>query len=107
MLDLKGGPVAGARVVALASGLQPAGLAYTDADGAFEIDGLPPGRLPVATRVVPEPRRASAIGDLRRDLEAGRRAYVVYPLVEASEALDLRSATAGFEALPACDTAPH
>ncbi len=63
------------------------------------IDELPPGRVPVATRVVGEAGRAGMYAELRRDLERGRRAYVVHPLVEDSESLDLRSAAAGFRAL--------
>lgn len=43
VLDMKGAPVVGARVTALANGLQQAGLAYTDAGGNFKIAGLRPG----------------------------------------------------------------
>lgn len=71
---------------------------YGDLDVSV-IDELPPGRVPIRTRVIGEDGRERAIADLRADLDAGRRAYVVYPLVEDSEALDLRSATRGYEAL--------
>lgn len=57
------------------------------------IRGLPPGRVPVLTTVRPEARRPEIYEFVRRQLEAGRQAYVVYPLVEASEKLDLRAAT--------------
>jgi ATP-dependent DNA helicase RecG len=57
------------------------------------IRGLPPGRVPVKTTVRPEARRPEIYDFARRELEAGRQAYVVYPLVEASEKIDLRAAT--------------
>ncbi len=54
---------------------------------------LPPGRKPVATRRL-EPRQLNrAYEFIRKEVAAGRQAYVVCPLVEQSEALDLRSAT--------------
>jgi ATP-dependent DNA helicase RecG len=71
---------------------------YGDLDVSV-IDEMPPGRVPVATRVAGEDGRERVFADLRRDLAANRRAYVVYPLVQDSEALDLRSATTGFETL--------
>ena len=58
------------------------------------IRGVPPGRLPVETRVYPDARRDDVHGFLRRQVEAGRQACVVYPLVEASEKIDLKAATA-------------
>jgi ATP-dependent DNA helicase RecG len=57
------------------------------------VRGLPPGRVPVKTTVRPEARRQEIYDFARRELEAGRQAYVVYPLVEASEKIDLRAAT--------------
>ncbi|RPJ59815.1 MAG: ATP-dependent DNA helicase RecG, partial [Acidobacteria bacterium] len=57
------------------------------------IRGLPPGRVPVKTTVRPEARRAGIYEFVRRELEAGRQGYVVYPLVEASEKIDLRAAS--------------
>jgi ATP-dependent DNA helicase RecG len=57
------------------------------------IRGLPPGRIPVKTTVRPEARRPEIYEFVRRELDAGRQAYVVYPLVEASEKVDLRAAT--------------
>ncbi len=58
------------------------------------IDELPPGRKPVETRVVdPAGGRAEAYEEVRRELEEGRQAYVICPLVEESEALeDVRAA---------------
>ena len=57
------------------------------------IDELPPGRKPVETRVVDPAERAGAYEEVRRELEDGRQAYVICPLVEESEALeDVRAA---------------
>jgi len=50
------------------------------------VDELPPGRLPVTTRIVPEEKRADMYGFLRKELKAGKRAYIVCPLIEESEA---------------------
>jgi ATP-dependent DNA helicase RecG len=57
------------------------------------IDELPPGRKPVETRLVSLTQRHQAYNEVRRELGAGRQAYVVCPLVEESEALeDVRAA---------------
>jgi ATP-dependent DNA helicase RecG len=65
------------------------------------IDELPPGRMPVCTRVLAEPSRAQAYSFISRELRQGRQAYIVYPLVEESEKSDLLAATAGAEYLQA------
>ena len=54
---------------------------------------LPPGRQPVATRLAPEAGRREVYEFVRRQLQAGRQAYVVYPLAEDSEKVDLKAAT--------------
>src|SRR5919107_460385 len=57
------------------------------------IDELPPGRKPVETRVVDPAERMAAYEEVRREVEEGRQAYVICPLVEESEALeDVRAA---------------
>ena len=56
------------------------------------LDEMPPGRKPVVTGVRGPESREAAFGWLEEMLEAGRQAYVVYPLVEESEAVDARSA---------------
>jgi ATP-dependent DNA helicase RecG len=53
----------------------------------------PPGRHPIRTVMLPESRRGEVYGFVRDQLERGRQAYVVYPLVEESEKVDLRAAT--------------
>jgi ATP-dependent DNA helicase RecG len=66
---------------------------YGDLDLSV-IDELPPGRTPVTTVVRRETDRAKAYRGLRREIAAGRQAYVVVPLVEETAALDLKAATA-------------
>ena len=71
--------------------------------GALDVTALrelPRGRRPIRTRVVSgEAARAEAYDTIREQLEAGRQAFVVCPLVEESEALAARAATAEFERL--------
>ena len=66
--------------------------AYGDLDTS-EIRERLPGRQPVRTMVLSESRRARAYDLIRAELRAGRQAFVVYPLVEESEKLDLKAAT--------------
>ena len=54
---------------------------------------LPPGRQPIATIARPESRRDEMYKVARQALESGRQIYVVYPLVEESEKVDMRAAT--------------
>ena len=65
---------------------------YGDLDLSV-LDELPPGRKPVVTVARPESKRARIYEFLRGEIAAGRQAYVVCPLVEESEASDLRAAT--------------
>ena len=73
----------------------PRTLALTDYSelDVSKITDLPPGRRPVRTWVKPESRRDEVYQLLRAQLDAGRQAYVIYPLVEGSEKIDLKSAT--------------
>ena len=57
------------------------------------IDELPPGRKPIKTRVFHEGDRQKAYQLVKEQLDLGHQAYVVYPLVEESEKLDLKAAT--------------
>jgi len=57
------------------------------------LDELPPGRRPVVTAARTESKRREIYTFLRDEIARGRQAYVVYPLVEESEALDLKAAT--------------
>ncbi len=89
----------------LAKGLQPHLLTMTatpiprtlalslhgDLD-VSQIDALPPGRQPIRTHLLKGSQRQHAYGLIREQVALGQRAYVVLPLVEESEKLDLRSA---------------
>src|SRR2546425_1571669 len=55
---------------------------------------LPAGRLPIKTLAKPESRRDEVYAFIRKELEDGRQAYVIYPLVEESDKIDLKAATA-------------
>jgi ATP-dependent DNA helicase RecG len=63
------------------------------------VDEMPPGRSPVATRIVGEKERAHLYDRIREELRKGHQAYVVYPLVEASDRLQLRDATGMWDEL--------
>src|SRR5688572_8267362 len=75
--------------------------------GALDVTALrelPRGRRPIATHVASgERERARAYERIREELRAGRQAYVVCPLVEESEALAARAATAEYERLKATE----
>ncbi|BAZ06640.1 ATP-dependent DNA helicase RecG [Calothrix sp. NIES-3974] len=58
-----------------------------------QIDELPPGRQAITTTVLTNSQRPEAYDLIRREIAQGRQVYVVLPLVEESEKLDLRSAT--------------
>ena len=63
------------------------------------IDELPPGRKPIATEWVQPSEREEAYGLIRERLDAGEQAFVICPLVEDSDALEVRSAEEEFERL--------
>ena len=71
---------------------------YGDLDVSI-IDELPPGRTPVKTVVLGEDQRAGVYKGMEREIALGRQVYVVYPLVEESEKIDLKAATKEFELL--------
>jgi ATP-dependent DNA helicase RecG len=71
---------------------------YGDVDVSV-IDELPPGRKPIKTAWRGESKRLEVFGFIRRELARGKQAYVVYPLVEESEKMDLLAATEGQERL--------
>jgi ATP-dependent DNA helicase RecG len=54
---------------------------------------MPPGRQPIATTARPESRRDEIYAFVRREVEQGRQAYIVYPLIEESAKVDLKAAT--------------
>jgi ATP-dependent DNA helicase RecG len=61
------------------------------------IDELPPGRKPITTELFRPAQITMAYRRIREELEQGRQAYVVYPLVEESEKSDLQAATCAAE----------
>jgi len=65
---------------------------YGDLDVSV-IRELPPGRVPIRTTAQPQSRRDEVHAFVRREVDAGRQAFIVYPLVEESEKIDLRAAT--------------
>ena len=69
---------------------------YGDLDVSV-IDELPKGRQPIVTRKTYQSKRPLVMGFMKEQLAKGRQAYVVYPLVEESETLELRNAMAEFE----------
>ena len=73
---------------------------YADLDVSV-IDGLPPGRTPVVTRLVAEERRDEITTRIREACRAGKQAYWVCPLIEESEALQLKTALETHEKLTA------
>jgi ATP-dependent DNA helicase RecG len=73
---------------------------YGDLDVSI-IDEMPPGRTPVATKVFADnPSDRKEVKQLlTREMRSGRQVYVVYPLVDESEKMDLRDATRRYEYL--------
>ena len=74
----------------------PRTLALTEC-GDMEVSvirGLPPGRQPVKTIVKADSRRDEAYAMMREEIRRGGQVYVIYPLVEESEKIDLKAATA-------------
>jgi len=71
---------------------------YGDLDISV-LDELPPGRQPVKTVARNEAGRMRVFDFVRDQVSAGRQVYVVYPVIDESEALDVRSATDAYESL--------
>ncbi|MDA1062237.1 MAG: ATP-dependent DNA helicase RecG, partial [Chloroflexi bacterium] len=71
---------------------------YGDLDLSV-IDERPPGRTPIETRWLPPPQRGVAFAQLRAEVEAGRQAFVICPLVEGSDSVVSRAATEEYERL--------
>ncbi|MEO9885933.1 MAG: ATP-dependent DNA helicase RecG [Balneola sp.] len=69
---------------------------YADLDISV-IKGLPAGRKPIKTAIRGSKKREGVYDFAESEVKDGGQVYVIYPLVEESEALDLKDATAGFE----------
>lgn len=72
--------------------------AFGDLDVSV-ISELPPGRSPIQTRVAFQNKRQQALEFMREQIKKGRQGYMVFPLVEESEKIDLKNATAEYENL--------
>ena len=70
---------------------------YGDLDVSV-LDELPPGRTPIATRITTEPHLAGVWEFLRREVQVGHQAYVVYPVIEESK-LELKAAMEEYQRL--------
>ena len=71
---------------------------YGDLDVSI-IDELPPGRKPVVTTHVFDRSMPSLYDGLRKQIQQGRQVYIVFPLIEESEKIDLKNLEDGFEVL--------
>ena len=71
---------------------------YGDLDISV-IDELPPGRKPVKTLHLFDKNRLKLNGFMQREIAAGRQVYVVFPLIDESEKLDLKNLEVGYEQL--------
>ncbi|MCL2650733.1 MAG: ATP-dependent DNA helicase RecG [Candidatus Azobacteroides sp.] len=69
---------------------------YGDLDVSV-IDELPPGRKPIRTLHIYSAKLKNLYASVRRQLQEGRQVYIVYPLIEESEAIDLKNLMEGFE----------
>ncbi len=71
---------------------------YGDLDLSV-IDQLPPGRQEIKTKWLKPTQRDSAYAFVRREVTSGRQAFIICPLIEESEAIQARAATAEYERL--------
>ncbi|MBN1200144.1 MAG: ATP-dependent DNA helicase RecG [Bacteroidales bacterium] len=71
---------------------------YGDLDASV-IDEMPPGRKPVITRHAFESRRLELFGFLKKKIKEGRQVYIVYPLINESETMDLKNLMEGYDAV--------
>ncbi len=77
---------------------------YGDLDVSV-IDELPPGRKPIQTTHVFDNRMTSLYDGIRRQIREGRQVYIVFPLIEESEKMDLKNLEQGFDVL--CQVFPE
>lgn len=71
---------------------------YGDLDISV-IDELPAGRKPIQTRHYRESKRLEMLGFIAKEIEKGKQAYIVYPLIEESATLDHKDLMDGFESI--------
>ena len=71
---------------------------YGDLDVSV-INELPPGRKPIKTSLIHDNSRLRLFAFMKEQIRQGRQVYVVYPLINESEALDLKDLTDGYESI--------
>ena len=76
---------------------------YADLDISL-IKGLPEGRKTIRTAIRSEKKRSDVYHFVEQEIKDGGQIYIIYPLIEESEALDLKDATAGYEKI--CERFP-
>lgn len=73
---------------------------YGDLDISI-IDALPPGRKPIITKAFPERAREKIFESVKKELEKGKKAYFIYPLIDVSDKLALKAASEGYDEISA------
>ena len=91
-------------ITSLTMGIVSGGAYYGDLDVSV-IDELPPGRKPVQTLHRFDNRRASLYAFIRGQLQEGRQAYIVYPLIQESEKMDIKNLEDGY--VHVCEAFPE
>lgn len=71
---------------------------YGDQDLSV-LDEMPPNRQKIVTRIVPESKRKDAYDWIKKEIEKGRQAFIIFPLIEDSEILQIKAAVSEFERL--------
>ncbi len=71
---------------------------YGDLDISI-IDEMPPGRKPVITKHVYESKQEQVFDFIRKQIDKGTQVYIVFPLIEESETLDLKNLMEGYESI--------
>ncbi len=79
---------------------------YGDLDVSV-IDELPPGRKPITTLHYKDGGRLRVFGFMRDQIALGRQVYIVYPLIEESEAMDYKDLMDGYESIQRAFEPPH
>ena len=79
---------------------------YGDLDTSV-IDEMPPGRKPIITRHAFDSKRAQVFDFIRKQIGEGRQIYIVYPLIQESETLDLKNLIEGYDMIRSVFPSPR
>jgi ATP-dependent DNA helicase RecG len=79
---------------------------YGDLDSSI-IDEMPPGRKPVVTKHIYETKQEQVFEFMRKQIANGTQVYIVFPLIQESETLDLKNLMEGYESLKRIFPAPE